>query len=159
MAKKQDCAKNKIFNGNKYCGDPNKNANRFFCCFEQNRKKTGERLAKFRTEMNMTQQKFVDFLEDGGYLRISRTTLWKWESGNVKIGDEEIEALCVALKCRRDELVVYSTKDINDERDQLAHQTIVYFNIIDRYLYFQISVFFVNRQLPDFFFIPGTIDP
>ena len=30
MANKQECAKNNKFNGNKYCGDPHKNASRFF---------------------------------------------------------------------------------------------------------------------------------
>ena len=97
--------------------------------------------------MNMSQQKFVEFLEDCGYLRISRTTLWIWESGRGKIGDEEIEALCAALGCHRDELVVYRTREIDDERDQLVPLIITYFNIIDRYLYFQVSVFFVNWRL------------
>lgn len=147
MANKQECAKNNKFNGNKYCGDPHKNASRFFCRFAQDREETGRRLAQFRTKMNMSQQKFVEFLEDCGYLRISRTTLWIWESGRGKIGDEEIEALCAALGCHRDELVVYRTREIDDERDQLVPLIITYFNIIDRYLYFQVSVFFVNWRL------------
>lgn len=141
MANKQECTKNKRFNGNKYCEDPHKDANRFFCRFAQDRLETGRHLARFRTEMNMSRQKFVEFLEDGGYLRISVTTLWIWESGRGKIGDEEIEALCAALECRRDELVVYRTREIDDERDQLVHLIITYFNIIGKYL--RVLVFFV----------------
>lgn len=145
MANKKECAKNNRFNGNKYCGDPHKDANRFFCRYAQDRLETGARLARFRTEMNMTQQGFVDFLENGGYLRISRTTLWIWESGRGKIGDEEIEALCAALGCRRDELVVYRTREIDDERDQLAPLIITYY-VLDEHLLTQVLVFFVVNQ-------------
>ena len=120
MTNKKKCAKNRRFNGNKHCGDPHKEGARFFCRYVQDRLETGVRLARFRTKLSMSQQGFLDFLEMGGYLRISRTTLWNWESGKVKIGDEEIEALCAALGCRRDELVVYRTREIDDERDQLA---------------------------------------
>lgn len=146
MANKKECAKNNRFNGNKHCGDPHNAANRFFCRYAQNRLETGARLARFRTEMNLTQQGFVDFLEDGGFLRISRTTLWIWESGRGKIGDEEIEALCAALGCHRDELVVYRTREIDDERDQLAPLIITYFHILTSICLCRCSSFFVNQQ-------------
>lgn len=118
MATRNECAKNTKFNGNKYCGDPHNGANRFFCRFMQDRVETGRRIANFRTEMNMSRKKFVEFLEERGFLRISETTLWVWEAGKGKVGDEEIEALCAALGCRRDELVKYQTREIGDERDQ-----------------------------------------
>lgn len=148
MASKKECAKNRTFNGNKHCGDPHNCANRFFCRYAQDRVETGRRLADLRQEkkMHMTRQKFLDFLDEHGYLRISMTTLWKWETGRAKIGDEEIEALCAALGCRRDELVVYRIREIDDERDQLAHLIITHFNILYKHLLFQQVLIFLSKE-------------
>lgn len=146
MASKKDCTRNTKFNGNKYRKDPDGQSREFFCKFVQS-KETGVHLALLRTGMGYSRQEFVDFLEKNGYLRISLTTLWKWESGRGKIGDEEIKALCVALKCSRDELVVYEEREIGDEHDQPVH-IIKYIVIsIDECLQTQMLVFFVNWWL------------
>lgn len=145
MANNKGNAENKKFYGNKYCtGDPDKQTDRFFCCYAQNRLETGKRLAALRRKMNKTQEGFVEFLRNSGYLGISRTTLCVWESGRGKIGDEEIEALCTALRCSRDELVVYRTRETDDERDQLVPLKSHFFYFIDEHLLMQMLVFLLT---------------
>ena len=146
MVNKRDCKKNNRFYGNKHCGDSRNAASRFFCCYEQDRVETGVHLAQFRLKMHKSQQGFVDFLRKGGYLRISRTTLGRWECGKGKIGDEEIEALCAALGCRRNELVVYRIREIDDERDQLVPLIIPYFYVLTSICSRRYSSFFINQQ-------------
>ena len=128
MKNVKQCVKNTVFNGNKNCPG-NTGANRFFCCFKQDRKETGLRLSRARQAKDYNSREFVEYLEREGFLRISLTTLWKWETGRCKIGDEELEALCAALGLRRDELVSYRRQSIADERDQLVPLLCALFNV------------------------------
>ncbi len=94
---------------------------------------TGVNIARFRTELNLSREEFVYRLEKHGYLRISVQTLWKWETGKVKMGAGQLEALrqffdkCLECGCSHDELVVYQTHEIGDDRDQPVPLITIYF--------------------------------
>ena len=93
---------------------------------------TGVNIARFRTELHLTREEFVYRLWIHGYLRISVQTLWKWETGKVKMGVGQLEALrqffdkCLERGCSHDELVVYQTREIGDDRDQPVPFIITY---------------------------------
>lgn len=95
---------------------------------------TGVNIARFRTELNLSREKFVSILEKHGYLRISVQTLWAWETGKVKMGVGQLEALrqffdkCLEHGCAHDELVVYQTREIGNDRDQPVPLTIKHFS-------------------------------
>ena len=114
---------------------------------------TGANIARFRTELNLTREEFVCRLEKHGYLRISVQTLWKWETGKVKMGVGQLEALRqffdnnLVHGCSHDELVVYQTREIGDDRDQPVPLIISYFSSGRTFANANVRLFFVNMQL------------
>jgi len=106
----------------------------YACRIDLDKVATGATIARFRTEMNLTREKFVEVLEKSGYLRISVQTLWKWETGRVKMEAGQLEALRQFFDknldggCSHDELVKYQTREIGGDRDQLVPLITTYFS-------------------------------
>lgn len=107
----------------------------YACKVELDRVATGVNIQRFRRDiMNLSREKCVGLLEDSGYLCISVQTLWKWETGKTEMGVGQLEALrqffdkYTSCGCSHDELVVYQTREIGDDRDQPVPLIITYFS-------------------------------
>lgn len=92
----------------------------YFCRVEFDPIATGERITSLRRERHFSREKLVSELEKSGLLRVSVTTMGKWERGEVKkMEAEQLEALRIFFRCSHDELIVYRYREIDDERDPL----------------------------------------
>lgn len=81
---------------------------------------TGEHITAMRCARHLSREKLVSELDKVGLLRVSVTTMGKWERGQVKkIEAEQLKALCIYFRCSHDELVAYRCREIDDERDPL----------------------------------------
>lgn len=107
---------------NTFYGNKNKRPDGYgyFCRIEFDPIATGERITSMRRELNLSREKLVSELDMAGLLRVSVTTMGKWERGEVmKMEAEQLEALRIFFQCSHDELVVYRTRENDDERDPL----------------------------------------
>lgn len=100
----------------------------YFCSVEFDPKATGEHITDLRRSHHFSREEFVYQLSAAGLLRVSVTTMGKWERGEVKnLELGQVEALCRFFGCSHDELVVYRDREIDTERDPL-----VFLSSIDR---------------------------
>lgn len=92
----------------------------YFCSVEFDSKATGEHITDLRRSHHFSREEFVYQLFEAGLLRVSVTTMGKWERGEVKnLELGQVEALCRFFGCSHDELVVYRDREIDTERDPL----------------------------------------
>lgn len=105
-----------VFYGNKVI---HKNMDGYFCSVEFDPKATGEHITELRRSHHFSREEFVYRLFEAGLLRVSVTTMGKWERGEVKnLELGQVEALCRFFGCSHDELVVYRDREIDTELDQ-----------------------------------------
>lgn len=105
-----------VFYGNKVI---HKNIDGYFCSVEFDPKATGEHITELRRSHHFSREEFVYRLFEAGLLRVSVTTMGKWERGEVKnLELGQVEALCRFFGCSHDELVVYRDRGIDTEHDQ-----------------------------------------
>lgn len=105
-----------VFYGNKVI---HKNIDGYFCSVEFDPKATGEHITELRRSHHFSREEFVYRLFEAGLLRVSVTTMGKWERGEVKnLELGQVEALCRFFGCSHDELVVYRDREIDTELDQ-----------------------------------------
>lgn len=106
------------FYGNKII---QKNMDGYFCKVVCDPVATGEHIMKLRRERHLSREKFVSELFEADLLRVSVTTMGKWERGEVKnLELGQVEALCRFFGCSHDELVVYRDRESDTERDPLV---------------------------------------
>lgn len=107
---------------NTFYGNKNAQTDEFgyFCRIAFDPVATGERIVAMRRAQHHSRAKLVSELDRAGLLRVSVTTMGKWERGQVKkIEAEQLKALCIYFQCSHDELVVYRYREIDGERDPL----------------------------------------
>lgn len=110
--------KTNMFYGNK---NTRSGEDGYFCKVEFDPVATGERIASLRRDHHLSREKLVSELDKANILRVSVTTMGKWERGEVKkMEAEQLEALRIYFQCSHDELVVYRYREIGDERDPLV---------------------------------------
>lgn len=92
----------------------------YFCGVEFDPIATGERITSMRRKRHLSREKLIEALDGAGLLRVSVTTMGKWERGEVKkMEAEQLEALRIFFQCSHDELIVYRYRENDDERDPL----------------------------------------
>lgn len=107
---------------NKFYGNKNSriDGDGYFCGIEFDPVATGKHITSMRCDRHLSREKLISELNEVGLLRVSVTTMGKWERGEVKkIEAEQLRALCIYFRCSHDELVVYRRRKIDGERDQL----------------------------------------
>ena len=106
------------FYGNKHI---QKNMDGYFCKVECDQIATGEHITELRRKRHLSREQLVSELFEAGLLRVSVTTMGKWERGEVKnLELGQVEALCRFFGCSHDELVVYREHESVAEHDPLV---------------------------------------
>lgn len=114
----------KAFYGNK---NIQKNIDGYFCKVVCDPVATGERIKQLRRKRHFSRERLVSELFEAGLLRVSVTTMGKWERGEVKnLELGQVEALCRFFRCSHDELVVYRDRESDTERDPLVFYSSLY---------------------------------
>ena len=98
------------------------NIDGYFCSVEFDPKATGEHITDLRRSHHFSREDAALDCFEAGLLRVSVTTMGKWERGcevkNLELG--QVETLCRFFGCSHDELVVYRDREIDTERDPLV---------------------------------------
>lgn len=122
---------NRFYGNKSICADT---VDGYYCCMAFDPVGTGERIVRFRRRLGLSREGLVSALAETGYLRVSVTTMGRWERGEVKKMEvEQLEALRRFFRCSHDELVVYRIREVGDERDQLAPFIMAYCSTKDEH--------------------------
>lgn len=108
-----------------------------------NRKETGRRIVMYRTEMHLSRDGLADKLWAKG-VRVSMTSIGKWERGECDISEPHARALAEIFGCRLCELVVARLSFYDDERDQLAPLIIYCCDVLTGICVCRCLSFFIN---------------
>lgn len=93
----------------------------YFCKVECDQIATGEHITELRRKRHFSREQLVSELFEAGLLRVSVTTMGKWERGEVKnLELGQVEALCRFFGCSHNELVVYRDRESAAEHDPLV---------------------------------------